>query len=116
MTAANKDFLFEQGATFIRLITWLDKNKQPVPLAGYTAKMQVRVSESSPTVLLELTDTNGKLSINPDTGTITIILDALTTKTFTWRSGVYDLVLTAADGTTRRLIEGEITVSPATTR
>lgn len=116
MPAANYDFVIEQGTTFVKTLSWLDKNKTPINLTGYTAKMQIRPSESSSTVLLELSTTNGLLSITPLTGTIYILLDKITTAGFKWRLGVYDLLLTSIDGNAKKLIKGEINVAPGVTR
>lgn len=116
MSAATYDFEIEQGATLLKPIVWKDSNGTPVNLTGYTAKMQVRRNAADPTVLLELSNTNGRLSITPGTGTVTLIFSAATTAAITWTRGKYDLELTSADGTVTRLIEGEITVSKEITR
>jgi zona occludens toxin (predicted ATPase) len=116
MAAAQYDFEIEQGATLLKPIVWKDSTGAAVNLTGYTAKMQVRQSTSSDEVLLELSNTNGKLTITPLTGTVTMVFSAATTADIDWKRGKYDLELTAADGTVTRLIEGEITVSREITR
>ena len=116
MAAATYDFQIEQGATLLKPIVWKDSSGTPINLTGYTAKMQVRSSVTSPTVLLELSTANNRLTINPSTGTVTMIFSATTTAAITWSRGKYDLELTSYDGTVTRLLEGEITVSKEITR
>lgn len=116
MAAATYDFDIEQGATLLKPIVWKDSTGSPVNLTGYTAKMQVRQSVSSSDVLLEMSTVNGRISITPLTGTITLIFSATLTAAITWSRGKYDLELTSNDGTVTRLIEGQISVSKEITR
>lgn len=116
MAAATYDFEIEQGATLVKPIVWKDSSGTPINLTGYTAKMQVRQSVSSPDVLLELSTTNGKIQITPATGTVTLVFDATTTAAITWKRGKYDLELTSTGGTVTRLLEGQIAVSQEVTR
>lgn len=116
MAAANYDFEIEQGATLLKPIVWKDSSGTVVNLTGYSAKMQIRKSAASPDVLLELSTTNGKLTITPNTGTVTMIFNAATTTAIDWSRGRYDLELTSGTGVVTRLIEGEITVSKEITR
>lgn len=116
MSAATYDFEIEQGATLLKPIVWKDSDGNPVNLTGYTAKMQVRQNVSASDVLLELSTTNGRLSISAMSGQVTMIFSATTTAAITWSRGKYDLELTALDGTVTRLLEGEITVSKEITR
>jgi zona occludens toxin (predicted ATPase) len=116
MAAATYDFDIEQGATLIKPIVWKDSTGTAVNLTGWTAKMQVRQSIASEDVLLEMSTSNGKITITPLTGSINLIFSAATTAAITWKRGKYDLELTAADGTVVRLIEGQITVSQEITR
>lgn len=116
MAAAQYDFEIEQGATLRKPFVWKDSAGVAVNLTGYTAKMQVRQSAASETVLLELSNTNGMLTITPLTGTVTMVFSASTTADIDWKRGKYDLEMTAVDGTVTRLLEGEITVSREVTR
>lgn len=116
MAAATYDFEIEQGSTLLKPIVWKDSTGAPVNLTGYTAKMQIRQSVASTDVLLEMSTVNGKISITPLTGTITLIFSAATTAAITWKRGKYDLELTSTDGAVTRLIEGQISVSQEITR
>jgi zona occludens toxin (predicted ATPase) len=116
MAAATYDFQLEQGATLLKPFVWKDSNGVAVNLTGYTAKMQVRRNTSADDVLLELSTINGKLTITPLSGMVTMVFSATTTAAIDWTRGKYDLELTSGDGTVTRLLEGEITVSKEITR
>lgn len=70
----------------------LEYNK-PVPLAGYTARMQIREKIDSPTVLLELTTENGGISIDQDLFTINLVATADQTQLLNFSQAVYSLEL-----------------------
>jgi hypothetical protein len=113
MPAAKLNLLVEQGATFSKRLVWRDKNKRPVNLTGYSAKMQVRSSASSDAVLFELSTANGRISL-PGSGIIQLEIEADATETLV--AGVYDLKLYAPGGQEIRLIEGKFAVSPGVTK
>jgi len=106
----------EQGATLDLALTWKDAAGTPINLTGYTARLQVRPSIDSATTLLTMTTENGRISLGGAAGTIRLLLDAATTASLTWTSGVYDLELQSAGGTVTRLLAGTVTVSPEVTR
>lgn len=66
---------------------------QPVPLAGYTARMQIRAKIDSPDVLLELTTENGGISIDTVLNTITIVAQPSLTTQLNFSQAVYSLEL-----------------------
>lgn len=116
MSSSRHNFTIEQGATLMKPFIWKDSDGVPVDLTGYTAKMQVRQSPQSGTVLLELSTSNGRITLGGAAGTITLALTAAITAAIAWRRGVYDIELTSGDGTVTRLLEGEIQVSKEVTR
>ena len=117
MPAIKYDFEIEQGAAFALVFRRKDDAGGPIPLTGYTARMQVRANVAAQDVLLELTTENGRLVIDEANGEAAIALDADTTAACTWRKGVYDLELVPPDGkNVIRLVEGQITVSREVTR
>ena len=116
MSAASYDFQIEQGTTVSVPVVWTDSTGAAINLAGYSARMQLRQSASSPNVLLELSSVLGTLVITPSTGTIVISMSATVTAGFTWNRAKYDLEVTSASGVVTRLIEGQITVSAEITR
>ncbi len=114
--ATRYNFTIEQGASLTRPFVWKDGNGDPVDLTGYTARMQVRPTVQSSTVLLELTTANGRITLGGANGTVTLVISPQTSAGITWRRGVYDIELMSADGTVTRFLEGEIQVSREVTR
>lgn len=88
----------------------------PVDLAGYTARMQVRASQSDAVILLELTTANGGIVIDNILKTITITITATATAAFTFTGGVYDLEMVAPGGVVTRLLEGSVVIGEEVTR
>jgi hypothetical protein len=88
---------------------------QPVDLAGYTARMQIREKLTSTTTLEELTTGNGKVLVNNTTKTISLILSAAITEAYTWKSGVYSLEL-EKEGVVVPLLYGNVTLEREVTR
>lgn len=87
----------------------------PVDLTGYTARMQVRSSVSSDTILLDLTTENGGILLDDTTKTITIIISATNTALITWTKGVYSLELVIGT-TVSTLVTGNVYVQKEVTR
>lgn len=121
MPAQTFDFIdanrFEQGATLDRTIQYLaDDNLTPIDLTGYTARMQIRGSVNNPDTILVLTTENSRIIITPLTGTIQLLVDAVTMATVSLVEGVYDLELIDAGGTVERLIEGKASIKKEVTR
>ena len=103
----------DQGATFTRTITWTD-GTNPINLTGYTARMQVRATIDSTTVALELTTSNGRISLGGSAGTVTLTVPAAT-MTLDGQY-VYDLELISGSGVVTRLVQGTFTVRAEVTR
>ena len=103
-----------QGATYDTQFTY-KINKFPVNLTGYTARMQVRETHTSPTTLVSLTNGSG-ITLGGVAGTIDILISAATTAGFTPNTYVYDLELVSANGSVTRMVEGSFTVTPEVTR
>lgn len=66
---------------------------QPVPLAGYQARMQIRETVDSTTILHEATTANGQLAIDNTNKTISITLLGNITQAFDFTTAVYSLEL-----------------------
>lgn len=108
------NFLIEQGATFARAYP-----VSGVVMAGATVKSEIRASYDSDVVLEELAVT--LLADDPGvpagrSGVVTITVDAATSWGWAWRTGVWDAILIAADGTVSRIARGHVVVSPGVTR
>jgi len=120
MAAVEKDLLIEQGATFRHTFFRRDADKVAISLAGYEARMQIRESIDSDTVLEEFTTANGRITIEAgsETGRIDLYVGATDTEAMVWVSGVYDLELveTADPENVIRIVKGGFTVDPEVTR
>lgn len=66
---------------------------QPVDLAGFTARMQIRQKLEDSTVIKELTTENGGITINNTTKTISLNISATDTAAFSFQTAVYSLEL-----------------------
>lgn len=107
----------DQGATFSKVFTWKTGTPYlPVDLTGCTALMQIRATLDDPVVLLLLSTANARIALGGVAGTITLTVSAADTTLITWLTAVYDLQIVLANGTIRRLLGGNVTVSPEVTR
>ncbi len=105
MVAIEHNIIIEQGATFELPVACYEidpDTEQPVvrDLTGWTGAMQVRLTADADAVLAE-----ADVTIDVDTGIVTATIDDTVTAEYTWRSGVYDLIITDGIGTDR-LVEG----------
>jgi|ERR1035437_9236012 hypothetical protein len=122
--ALKYDLDIDKGSTYIKQLTWFEpapvpnpanlQHGEPKDLTGYKGEMMIREDISDTTPQVTLNSVNGGISISG--GTINIRIEASATEAFTFDTGVYDLKLTAPDGTAIRLVEGKIKVSPDVTR
>jgi hypothetical protein len=65
----------------------------PVDLAGMTARMQIRPTITSDTLIDEFTTESGEIVINNTLKTITLTIPADVTATYTFRNAVYSIEL-----------------------
>jgi hypothetical protein len=107
-TTATYDICVDQGAdvTVHLTITGLD-------LTSATAEMDIRESISSASTVLELSTSNGKLSISGQT--LTINLTDSETVLFT-KQYVYDLFVTTSDTKKHKIMMGKVIVALSVTR
>lgn len=120
MPAHKLNLKIDQGATFDKTLTWKVGAKAaaavPVDLTGCTARAQIREDIDSNEVLLELTTENERIQLGGTAGTIRILIDAVTTASISWESGVYDLEVVFANGHVVRRLAGSVSVSKEVTR
>lgn len=88
---------------------------EPVDLAGYIGRMQIRASLDSPEVLLELTTENGGIVIDNTQKTITINITYAQTAVFDFSTAVYSLELERA-GVVTPFVNGNLTLIREVTR
>lgn len=100
-----------QGETYTLTVTVTGAN-----YTSATAKIQFRAAPAA-TVLDTFTSSppNGLAistsigGVHPDTVTLTI--DASRSTGYSWASGLYDLLITNSDTTTKRPLQGAVTIS-----
>ncbi|MBI3983827.1 hypothetical protein HY346_00845 [Candidatus Microgenomates bacterium] len=89
----------------------------PVDLNGYTARMQIRLTEvAADPALVSLTTENGGIAIDNTAKTITLTIAATATDDLTFLAGVYDLELISSTGVVTPLLKGNVTVEAEVTR
>lgn len=86
----------------------------PFDFTGYTARMQIRSSIESTTVIKEITDGAG-ITLGGVNGTVDLVISAVDATAFAFSSAVYDLEIAKA-GVVKRLFYGTFTLSKEVTR
>jgi hypothetical protein len=89
---------------------------QPVPLAGYSARMQIRETVDSPTALYSTDSVTGHLSLDLQLMTISIKIPAQVTQGFTFSTAVYSIELYTSNGLVLPFLTGNLTLVPEVTR
>lgn len=107
------DFKIRQGATFETTITWTDDQGNLINLSGYTAEMQVRYEASDPSPIVNLTSSNGGITLGGAAGTIALLLAASATAALQPYAALYDLKLTSPGGDAQFLLRGNFIVYAA---
>lgn len=115
MPAGVHNFTIEQGATWSRDLTIKNPDGTPMNLTGFSARMQVRKDVDANTTLVELSTTNGLITVTPLLGKLTLTLDAASTGSLT-KGGVYDLEIISGGGEVTRIIEGQVVLKKNVTR
>lgn len=111
------NIIADQGATFTRSISLKNTAKQPVSLAGYTARMLIKELENPDVTVKTLNTENGKLTITAATGTITINMTAAEMAEMVPDTYDYDLeIVETATGTVSRVVEGTFKLRAEVTR
>jgi hypothetical protein len=118
MSAATINLIIEKGAKFNKQFIWKDSSNTPVDLSNYEARMQIRETVDSATVIDELTTANGGITLGGSAGTIDLYLGATETDAIAISSGVYDLEIydPLDDDDVTRLVEGSISIKTSVTR
>ena len=80
----------------------------PVSLAGATARLQIRATETASAILLDLVSPTN-IVVDDTAKTITITITATVTAAFTFLTGVYELEITIG-GVVTQLLKGTVTV------
>ena len=116
MTAGIYNFTIDQGAQYTTQIIWADSSGNPINLTGYSAAMQLRLQAASPNpASLNLTSSNGGITITPLAGEMDILMTSAQTGSLDPGFYVYDLEI-ALGSVVTRIIQGQITVSAQVTQ
>lgn len=109
----------EQGAEWTLTVLYVDSSGSPIPLSGYTAKMQIRDRHEG-SVLIELTDANGKIVLGGAQGTIALKLSGADLLGFVASDHadphVYDLFVTSGASIPKKVLFGPFINTRAVTR
>ncbi len=94
MTAIEHNITIRTHGTFTLTVVCYEQDPDTQRLAvrdlpGWAGAMQVRLTPDADTVLAE-----ADVSVDVDTGTVSATFDDDVTAEYTWRSGVYDLIIT----------------------
>lgn len=121
MAATRYDIPIRQNSDYDLVVqAWADDaHTIPLVITGYTAKLVIRPTARSVTVYdtinMVASPATG-LTINGPAGQVTLHITAAQTLTYTWISGVYDLVLYGPSNNPQKCIaEGDVTVSSRVT-
>lgn len=90
---------------------------QPVPLASYSARMQIRETVESPDAIYSTTSgVGGHIALDATLSTITITIPATVTQEFDFATAVYSLELYVPGGIVVPFLVGNLTLVPEVTR
>lgn len=103
-----------EGSTFRKRYDVVDDDDQPVLLANFTAKLQIR-EEPGAAVLHESSTENGELVVNGAEGTVLLDISGVTIDTWSFESGMYDLFVISSSGRAYAIARGTVQVHPAIT-
>lgn len=119
MPAAKLNLSIEQGATWrhcLALKAGPGATAPALDLTGYLARLQLRSELSSVTVLLDLSSSNGRISITPLAGQLDLYISATDTAALDFDRAVYDLEIESTGGEVTRVLQGVITLNRQVTR
>lgn len=106
--ALKANMVIDQGSTFSSMIEILDENDDPINVANYTARGQIRKHYSSTNAV--------SFSTALSNGSLVISLTANQTANIVAGRYVYDIELVDPANTVARILEGIVTVTPEVTR
>lgn len=113
MLAGTYNIVCEQGATFEREITVVNADNTVPDYNSSTARMQVRPTVESSTIIISLTTENGRIALLDNK--ITLFITADDTTLLAQGTYKYDLEIVTGTEVTR-LVQGDFKVSPEVTR
>ena len=120
MTAGTFHFTIEQGTDLVLPLTYRNPAVAPlvgapIDLTGCSASMMIRRAYDDAAPLVSLSTTAGGIVLGGAAGTILISVDSSVTALLPAGTAVYDLLLLDSLGNPMRLVQGNVTISPAVT-
>ena len=109
--ATYSDIFIDQGTSYASTIDVFDPNGLPLNLTDYSARGQIRKTYASANAIDFTTNIN-----DPETGKVHISLTAAQTRVMKPGRYVYDVEIYNSGGNVIRISEGQVEISPATTR
>jgi hypothetical protein len=109
--AKYSDIYIDQGSTYSSTINVKNVDETPFLLTGYSARGQIRKSYNSTTAISFTTSIPA-----PTSGNINISLTASQTRAMKSGRYVYDVEIYNTSGHVMRTAEGQVEISPASTR
>tara|TARA_R100000458_G_C8199079_1_gene190188 strand:- start:401 stop:769 length:369 start_codon:yes stop_codon:yes gene_type:complete len=119
-SAGLHNFICDQGATFLKTITFFASNgTTAIDLTGYACRMKIK-EEYGGTVLKSLTNSSGMTigggAGDPTNGEIDISISATDTANFDApQTAVYDIEIISSGGIVHRILQGKFIVNPEVT-
>ncbi len=108
---------FSQGATAREVFYWKNKDTGvPFDLTGCTAALKIRSRMEATDTLASLSSPANGIVLGTTDGRIDVTLPISAMTAGDWRTAVYDLFITFADGTKQKLLMGRVNVTLAVTR
>ena len=109
------DIVVDQGSDKQLPLTFKDSEGSLIDLNGYTAAMQIRKSADAAEAVDTLTTENGRISIDIEAASVTLIFPHATTSAMSAGRYVYDLELITGE-TVTRVMEGAFILRREVTR
>ena len=114
--AVQKNFEVDQNATFtFEVQCTLEDEVTPISLVNATAKMQVRDTKGGSKLAFTLTSPSGGITINGETGTLTVKMTPTQTNKLFYPKSSYDIMVVDSNGNKIKLLEGFLTLSRSVT-
>ena len=126
MPAGKYSFVIEQGATTTFEVQYKDSTNTPVDLSGYGARLQIRPTAESNTIILSLSSSlqsdgtglnmSGSNGTTPPTsGSIGVYISAHSSSLLSFGEAAYDLEIHYG-ATVSRILQGCVKLSKEVTR
>ena len=108
--ATKANIVIDQGTTFSTSINLTDDNGDPLNLAGYTGRSQMRKHYTSSN------SHSFTVTLNEGMGTIELAMTSTQTANIVPGRYVYDVEVVSPANVVSRVLEGIVTVTPEVTR